>query len=122
MRRPEPFCERRVQRPPSVHRFLGGKRIEQRDGVFASVVSEMTVVDVDHRDARAHEAGDGKDRDAGSESKGRVRVTEVVGLVRGVHAGSDQSWFPGAEVAQVDVVASRPREEHLAFPSAREAA
>jgi hypothetical protein len=40
---------------PSVHGPLERERVEERDGVLVAVDREMAVVEVDHRDARAHE-------------------------------------------------------------------
>src|SRR5438128_131441 len=45
-------------RRASVHRSFDRERIEQRDRMFAAVAREVSVVAVDHRDARAHEARD----------------------------------------------------------------
>ena len=56
------LCRRR---PPSVHGAFERECVEQRDSVFAAVRGE-----VDHRDARAHEAGE-PCRAAGSDSSPR---------------------------------------------------
>lgn len=53
----------RVSVPTSTERprgLLGGKGVEQRDRVFAPVAGEVAIVAVDHRQARAHEAGEAK--------------------------------------------------------------
>jgi hypothetical protein len=42
--------------------------------VLAAVVGQVAVVAVDHRDARAHETGDGEHRYAGAERERRVGV------------------------------------------------
>jgi hypothetical protein len=43
------------------------RSIEKRDGVLEAVDREMAVVEVDHRDARAHEPREGEHRHAGAE-------------------------------------------------------
>ena len=42
--------------------------------MFASVAGEVSVVAIDHRQARAHEPGQVEDRDAGAEREGGVGV------------------------------------------------
>jgi hypothetical protein len=44
------------RRPPSVHGPFECERVEERDGVLVAVDCEVAVVEVDHRDARAHES------------------------------------------------------------------
>ncbi len=83
----ERLCTLRLRRPRSVHGPLESERVEERDGVLAAVVSEVAVVVVDHRDARAHEARDGEDRDAGAEREGGVRVAQVVEIPQRLDAG-----------------------------------
>ncbi len=63
-----------VRRPPSVHRPFERERIEERDGVLVAVDREMTVVEVDHRDARAHESRESEHWHAGTEREGGVGV------------------------------------------------
>jgi hypothetical protein len=46
--------------------------------MFTAVVSEVPVVVIDHGDARAHEAGDGEDGDAGAEREGGVGAAEII--------------------------------------------
>jgi len=58
-----------TQRPRPFER----KRVEERDGVLAAVVGQVAVVAVDHRDARAHEAGDGEHRDYRAQRERRAR-------------------------------------------------
>src|SRR4029450_13375468 len=70
----ERLCAPPFRGPPSVHGPLNRERVEERNGVFAAVAGEITVVAVDHRDARAHEAGDREYRHAGAEREGSVRV------------------------------------------------
>jgi Phage integrase family len=67
---PDWLPRRSGRRPRAVHSPLERERIQKRDGVFPAVVREMAVVAVDHRDARAHEAGDREHRHAGAEGKG----------------------------------------------------
>jgi hypothetical protein len=50
-----PLCRPAGRRSPSVHGPFEGERVEERDGVLVAVDREMAVVEVDHRDARAHE-------------------------------------------------------------------
>lgn len=64
----------RHRRPRGVHRPFERQRVEKRDGVLAAVVGQVAVVAVDHRDARAHETGDGEHRYAGAERERRVGV------------------------------------------------
>src|SRR5437870_5527390 len=47
------------------------------DCVFAAVEGEVAVVAVDHRDARAHEPGEGEDGYACAEREGGVGVAQV---------------------------------------------
>jgi hypothetical protein len=54
-----------TQRPRAFER----ERVQERDGVLAAVAGEVSVVVVDHCDARAHEAGDGEDRNARRRAK-----------------------------------------------------
>ena len=51
--------------------------------MLVAVDREVTVVEVDHRDARAHEPREREHRDAGAEREGGVGVAQVehVGLV-----------------------------------------
>jgi hypothetical protein len=46
--------------------------------MLTAVASELAVVAVDHRDARAHEARDRKHRDAGAQREAGVGGTQVV--------------------------------------------
>lgn len=83
--------------------------------MLAAVVGEVAVVVVDHRDARAHEPGDGKDRDSGAEGEGRVGVAEVVQAAERLDAGAPLGGLPvaAAEAAKVDPAAARIREQDL---------
>ena len=85
--------------------------------MLAAVASKMTVVVVDHRDARAHEARDREHRDAGSQCEGGVGMAQVVEVAERVDAGRDLGRFPmtPAEAAEVDVAAARVREEQRPF-------
>src|SRR5439155_16852705 len=49
------LCGPADRRPPSVHGPFERERVEERDGVLVAVDCEVAVVEVDHRDARAHE-------------------------------------------------------------------
>jgi hypothetical protein len=81
--------------------------------VFAAVAGKVTVVAVDHRDARAHEAGDGEDRDAGAQCERGVGMPEVVEMTKRVDASRDLRCLPVAasETAEVDVPTARVGEE-----------
>ncbi len=76
--------------------------------MLTAVAGEMTVMVVDHRDARAHEAGDREHRDACSQREGRVGVARVVEVAQRLDAGGDLGGFPmpAAEAAEVDVAAT----------------
>ena len=74
----ERVCAASVRRPRSVHRPLNRERVEQRDRMHMAVTGEMTVVAVDHRDARADEARDCEHRNTSAEREGGVGVPEVV--------------------------------------------
>jgi hypothetical protein len=54
------------------------RRVEQLDGVLASVTGEVAVLTVDHCQARAHVAGEVEAGDAGTERKGGERVSQIV--------------------------------------------
>jgi hypothetical protein len=59
---------------------------------------------VDHRDARAHEAGDREDRNAGAEREGRVGVAQVIQVAQRLGACGSLCGLPvaAAEAAEVD--------------------
>ena len=82
--------------------------------MFAAIAGEVAVVAIDHRDARAHEAGDREHRDAGSQREGGVGVARVVEVAERLDAGRDLGGFPVAppEAAEVDVAPTRVREEN----------
>jgi hypothetical protein len=66
----------------STERPRGGLRsedIKKGDRMFATVASQVAVVAVDHRQARAHEPRQLEDRNTGAESEGRVGVAQVIG-------------------------------------------
>ena len=77
-----------------VHRSFDREGVEERDGVFAAIAGEVAVVAIDHRDAGAHEAGDGEHGDAGSQREGRVGVARVVEVAQRLDAGGDLGGFP----------------------------
>jgi hypothetical protein len=81
--------------------------------VLAAVASEVTVVVVDHRDARTHETRDREHRDARAEREGGVRVAQVVETTQRLDAGSRLSRLPvaTAEDAEVDPTASQVRKQ-----------
>ena len=77
--------------------------------MLASVAGEVPVVVVDHCQARAHEPGELEDGDAGAEREGGVGVSQVVGPAERLDTRRELrlSPFPRAEVAQIDVAATR---------------
>ena len=81
--------------------------------MLAAVVGEVAVVVVDHRDARAHEAGYGEDRDSRAEGEGRVGMAQVVEAARRVDPGSLLGGLPvaAAVAAEVDPAAPGIRKE-----------
>jgi len=94
----------RPRRPRGVHRPLERERVEKRDGMLTAVVGQVAVVAVDHRDARAHEAGDGEHRHAGAERKGGVGVAQFVEVAQLLDASGClcRLPMPAAEAAEVD--------------------
>ena len=84
--------------------------------MLEAVDGEVAVVEVDHRDARAHEPGDGEHRHAGPEGEGRVAVAEVVE----VSERFDPERFlgglpvPPVEVAEVDIATAGVRKQQRA--------
>jgi hypothetical protein len=82
--------------------------------VFAAVAGEVTVVVVDHRDARADETGDGEDRDTGAEREGRIGVAHVVETTERLDIGGDLGGLPvpAAEDPEVDPVTARIWEQN----------
>lgn len=109
----ERSCGLPLRRPPSVHRSFDREGVEQRDGVLTAVAGEVSVVVVDHRDARPHEARDREHRDAGSQREGRLGVTQVVEMTERLDTGSCLSGFPvtATEAAEVDTTFPRVREQ-----------
>jgi hypothetical protein len=87
------------QRPLSVHGPLERERVEEGDCVFAAVVGEVSVVAVDHRDARAHEAGNREHRDSSPKRVGGVGMAQVVEAADrvnpGLAPGSGPRAWPG---------------------------
>lgn len=81
--------------------------------MLAAIASEVTVVVVDHRDARTHKARDREHRDAGPEREGGVAVAQVVQTTQRLDAGSRLSRLPvtTAKDAEVDPAAPRVREQ-----------
>ena len=81
--------------------------------MLAAVASEVTVVVIDHRDARTHETRDREHRDASPQREGGVRVPQVVKTPQRLDAGSRLSRLPvtTAEDAEVDPTPSRVREQ-----------
>ncbi len=72
-----------LRRPRSVHQRLRLELgrvecVEELDGVLSSVAGEVAVVAVDHGQAGAHVSGQIEGRDAGTESRGREGVSEIV--------------------------------------------
>jgi hypothetical protein len=80
--------------------------------VLAAVTGEVPIMAVDHCQARAHEARELEDGDAGSEREGGVCVAQVVGPANRLDAGGAlrRSPLAGAEVVQIDVTAAWGRD------------
>ena len=55
--------------------------------MFVAVEGEVAVVEVDHRDARAHEARESEHRNAGAEREGGVGVAQVVEIAQRLDPG-----------------------------------
>ena len=111
------LCRPAGRRPPSVHAPFERERVEQRDGVLVAVDREMTVVEIDHRDARAHEPREREHRDAGAEREGGVGVAEVVEVAQRLDPDCCLDGLPVAavEVAEVEVAAACVREQQRAL-------
>ncbi len=75
--------------------------------MLASVSGEVAVVAVDHRQARAHVAGEVAGGDSGTEREGREGVPQIVDAPSRLDPGRHLGGFPvaGAEVVQVEVAA-----------------
>jgi hypothetical protein len=88
-----------------VVRLSGAReRIEQKDCVLATVAGEVAVVAIDHREARAHVAGEIERGDAGTEGEGGEGVPQVVDPTERLDASRALRGSPmaAAEVVQVD--------------------
>jgi hypothetical protein len=70
---------------------------------------------VDHGDARAHEAGDGEDRDADAQREGGVGVAQVVEIAWRLDGCGLLGGLPvsATEAAEVDPASPRVREQDL---------
>ena len=84
--------------------------------MLTAVVSEMPVVVIDHRDARAHEAGDGEDGDASAEREGGIGVAQVIEVAQRLGRSCLLGGFPvaTAEATEVDPPTTRVRKQDLA--------
>jgi len=69
--------------------------------VLVAVDCEVAVVEVDHRDARAHEAREREHRDAGAEREGGVGVAQVVEVAQRLDS---DCFLDGPPVAAVEVL------------------
>ncbi len=105
--------------PPGVHSPFDRERVEEGDGVLVAVDCEVAVVEVDHRDARAHEAREGEDRDACAERERGVGVTQVVEVAQRLDPDGPLDRFPvpSVEAAEVEVSAACVRKEQRAVVS-----
>jgi hypothetical protein len=85
--------------------------------VLEAVDGEVAVVEVDHRDARPHEARDGEHRDARAEGEGGVGVAEVVEVAQWVDTGRflDRFPVPPVEVSEVEIAAEGVGEQQRAL-------
>ena len=87
--------------------------------MLVAVDCEVAVVEVDHRDARAHEPREREHRDAGAEREGGVGVAQVVEVAQRLDPDCFLDGLPVAavEVAEVEVAAACVREQQRAvFP------
>jgi hypothetical protein len=77
--------------------------------VLTPIAREVTVVTVDHRQARAHVTGEVEGRDAGTQGKGGEGVPQIVDPAERLDPGRQLGWFPesGSEVMQIEVAAAR---------------
>jgi hypothetical protein len=109
-------------RPPSVHGPFERERVQERDGVLVAVDCEVAVVEVDHRDARAHEPREGEHRDAGAEREGGVGVAQVVEVAQRFDPDGSLGGLPLAavEVAEVEMATAGVREQQRAVVPQRE--
>jgi hypothetical protein len=76
--------------------------------VLVAVDGEVAVVEIDHRDARAHEPGEREHRDAGAEREGGVGVAQVVEVAQRFDPDRSLQGLPVApvEVAEINVTAA----------------
>jgi hypothetical protein len=81
------YCGLSDRRPFSGHGPFERERIQKRDGVLVTVDGEVAIVEVDHRDARTHEARQGEHRDAGAERERGVCMAQVVEVAQRVDPG-----------------------------------
>ena len=87
--------------------------------MLVAVDCEVAVVEIDHRDARAHEPREREHRDAGAEREGGVGVAQVVEVAQRLDPDCFLDGFlvPAVEVAEVEVAAACVREQQGAvFP------
>ena len=84
--------------------------------MLVAVDCEVAIVEIDHRDARAHEPREGEHRDASAEREGGIGVAQVVEVAQRLDPGRFLNGFPmpTVEIAEVEVAAARVREEQQA--------
>lgn len=87
--------------------------------MLSSVTGEVSVMAVDHRQARAQVPGKVEGRDPGTERERREGVTEIVDPAPWVDSGRFLGRLPVAvaEVMQIEVAAVRGREDEIAVVS-----
>jgi hypothetical protein len=105
--------------PPSVHGPFERERVEERYGVVVAVDREVAVVEIDHRDARAHEARESEHRNASAEREGGIGVAQVVKVAQRLDPDRLLDRLPVAavEVAEVEVAAACVRKQkRTVFP------
>jgi hypothetical protein len=110
------------RRPPSVHGPFERERVEERHGVLVAVDCEMAVVEIDHRDARAHEPRESEHRDARAEREGGLGVAQVVEVAQRLDSDCLLHGLPvsAVEVAEVEVAAACVRKQQRPLVPQRE--
>jgi hypothetical protein len=93
--------------------------VEEVDRVLSSVTGEVSVMAVDHCQARAHVPGKVEGRDPGTERERREGVAEIVDPAPWVDSGRFLGRLPVAvaEVIQIEVAAVGCREDEIAMVS-----
>ena len=85
--------------------------------MLVAVEREVAVVEVDHRDARAHEPREREHWEAGAEREGGVGVAQVVEVAQRLDPDRSLDGLPLAtvEIAEVEVATARVRKQQRAL-------